>query len=143
MSYGKMDNQVLTIGQVHMLPLLLNNKNISQNGMPSPLSNSNIPLAKFSKIYLLRPNPEFVPIWIGISVWMSKCHPVPVWDGKITIVFTHYVHRVTAVGWSCMTVRCWIVTTVRCWIVTLVLEWQSRSCGGAFSARLLFKQVVE
>ena len=23
------------------------------------------------------------------------------------------------------------------WIVTLVLEWQSRSCGGAFSARLL------
>jgi hypothetical protein len=23
------------------------------------------------------------------------------------------------------------------WIVTLVLEWQSHSCGGAFSARLL------
>jgi hypothetical protein len=23
------------------------------------------------------------------------------------------------------------------WIVTLVLEWQSRSCGGAFSTRML------
>jgi hypothetical protein len=75
-----------------------------------------------SSLCMLRPNLEFVPIRIGIRVWMSKCHPVPVWDGKITIVFSHYVHRVTAVGRSCMTVRCWIVTTVRCWIVTLVLE---------------------
>ena len=64
---------------------------------------------------MLRPNLEFVPIRIGIRVWMSKCHPVPVWDGKITIVFSHYVHRVTAVGRSCVTVRS---IQIRIWTVT-------------------------